>query len=208
MQSNPCVGSEMKNRLLHILSTSKYKKRIIVEIKNIFRKQINSERRLEVIDNPTDLICILEKRNCFTFNHLNVFVDLIHFFNINDLDTVHLTEHNETDNDHNNPIANNTENPAVRNDMDKKKKVYDLLKNEIGDHWSEFARCLSVQESEIDRLSSQHSNCAHLIVPDIMKIYEETSEPSKWHINIMKALEKCRRNNLKYKVNEILTWNT
>lgn len=96
MDSNPCVGPEMKNRLLHLLSTSKYKKKVVVEIKNIFRKQINSERRFEVLDSPTDLICILEKRNCFTRNHLNVFVDLIHFFNTNDLDTVHLTDRYET----------------------------------------------------------------------------------------------------------------
>lgn len=88
--------------------------------------------------------------------------------------------------------------------MEKKMLVINLLKNEIGHNWREFARFLSIQEAMIDSLSIEYSDSPQSIIPELLKIFEDSTASSMWQIKLTTALEKCRRNVLKNKVNEIM----
>ncbi|XP_012229436.1 fas-associated death domain protein [Linepithema humile] len=98
------------------------------------------------------------------------------------------------------------------NNLDDKRKslqqtVLLQLKDRLGRSWRNVARHLEIRECEIDAIQSKYPFDLKEQSYEMLKIYISQSNTEEWAINLIRALEKGRRKDLK-ELTEDLTWKT
>lgn len=78
------------------------------------------------------------------------------------------------------------------------------LKDRLGRSWRDVARYLDIRECEIDAVQSKYPHDLKEQSYEILKMYISQSDTERWAINLIRALEKGRRRDLKELVEELV----
>ncbi|XP_011698650.1 PREDICTED: fas-associated death domain protein [Wasmannia auropunctata] len=81
------------------------------------------------------------------------------------------------------------------------------IKDRLGRSWRDVARHLGIRECEIDAVQSKYPYDLKEQSYEILKIYLSQSDTEQWAINLIRALEKGRRRDLKELVEELILKN-
>ncbi|CAL1675995.1 unnamed protein product [Lasius platythorax] len=81
------------------------------------------------------------------------------------------------------------------------------LKDRLGRSWRDVARHLDIRECEIDAVQSKYPYNLKEQSYEILQIYISQSDKEQWAINLIRALEKGRRRDLKEFVEELVLKN-
>ncbi|KAF2903816.1 hypothetical protein ILUMI_02368 [Ignelater luminosus] len=175
-----------------------------IVLKQQFRDDINSARRLDNIRNVQDLIQVLEKRNVVSQHNINVFIKiatttqqpgLLLWINtqidLSKRDTSSQTAPNSNYNnagDNNQPVLN-LQHRSRRN------QIFDCIVEQIGYKWKDLARNLDIVEGRIDELEERYKTIAERTRQILL--YHETLYPETWLPLLLEALNRSRRNDLR-----------
>ncbi|XP_011642269.1 fas-associated death domain protein [Pogonomyrmex barbatus] len=95
-----------------------------------------------------------------------------------------------------------------QNNLDKKKSLQETvllqIKDRLGRSWRDVARHLGIRECKIDAVQSKYPYDLKEQSYEILKIYMSQSDTEQWAINLIRALEKGRRRDLKELVEELI----
>ncbi|KAF5296263.1 hypothetical protein FQA39_LY12600 [Lamprigera yunnana] len=164
-----------------------------IRLKHFFADRVNSTRRLDNIQTVPQLIDILEKRSVLNNNDLKCFEDLSKFFNIHPITGFIYENH-----------VKNIETSAVT--VSNREEIYDLICNEIGRKWKNFARPLGVGNAKIDEIDDAYKLISEK-ARKVLECYESKHNLRTW-VPILEALSKSRRVDLRLKVQELLSRNS
>ncbi|XP_011862808.1 PREDICTED: fas-associated death domain protein [Vollenhovia emeryi] len=78
------------------------------------------------------------------------------------------------------------------------------IKDRLGRSWKDVARHLGIRECEIDAVCSKYPYDLKEQSYEILKIYMSQSSTEQWAINLIRALEKGRRRDLRELVEELI----
>ncbi|XP_018367753.1 PREDICTED: fas-associated death domain protein [Trachymyrmex cornetzi] len=96
--------------------------------------------------------------------------------------------------------------------LDKRRKLQEAVmlqvKDRLGRSWRDVARHLGVTECEIDATQSKYPYDLKEQIYEILKIYILQSDTEQWAINLIRALEKGRRRDIKELVEELILKNS
>ncbi|XP_072753538.1 fas-associated death domain protein isoform X1 [Anoplolepis gracilipes] len=99
-----------------------------------------------------------------------------------------------------------------RNNLNDRRKLLQQqvllqLKDRLGRSWRDVARHLDIRECEIDAAQSKYPFDLKEQSYEILRIYISQSDTEQWAINLIRALEKGRRKDLKELVEELVLKN-
>lgn len=99
-----------------------------------------------------------------------------------------------------------------RNNLNDKRELLQQtvllqLKDRLGRSWRDVARHLEIRECEIDAVQSKYPFDLKEQSYEILRIYISQSDTERWAINLIRALEKGRRKDLKEFVEELVLKN-
>ncbi|XP_050446654.1 fas-associated death domain protein isoform X1 [Cataglyphis hispanica] len=99
-----------------------------------------------------------------------------------------------------------------RNSLNERRKLLQQtvllqLKDRLGRSWRDVARHLDIRECEIDAVQSKYPFDLKEQSHEILRIYISQSDTERWAINLIRALEKGRRKDLKELVEELVLKN-
>lgn len=81
-------------------------------------------------------------------------------------------------------------------------RIFETICSEIGKHWKNLARHLSIPEGKIDDLEREYTRVEDR-VREILVYNKEISDGRYWKMNLCEALEKSSRKDLSIKVHWI-----
>lgn len=187
-------------------------------LKEKYRDEINSERRLECIDSVPELIKVLEKRGCLSKENISELYVIARTLNQHNLirqftQRINGVDFNQKTNSsyHNQGIKLYLQNP-LSNIFHFSGSVNDLVRTELqeklGKSWLEFARALDIQECKIDDLKIKYPDQCELCIKKILEIHDDKYHGKEWTRKLLKALYKARRNDLRNSIEKILVRST
>ncbi|EFN73766.1 hypothetical protein EAG_02551 [Camponotus floridanus] len=96
-----------------------------------------------------------------------------------------------------------------RNNLNDRRKLLQQtvllqLKDRLGRSWRDVARHLNIRECEIDAIQSKYPFDLKEQSYQILRMYISQSNTEQWAINLIRALEKGRRKDLKELVEELV----
>ncbi|XP_070151487.1 fas-associated death domain protein isoform X1 [Polyergus mexicanus] len=99
-----------------------------------------------------------------------------------------------------------------RNNLNERRKLLQQtvllqLKDRLGRSWRDVARHLDIRECEIDAVQSKYPFDLKEQSYEILRLYISQSDMERWAINLIRALEKGRRKDLKELVEELVLKN-
>ncbi|XP_011341229.1 fas-associated death domain protein isoform X2 [Ooceraea biroi] len=99
-----------------------------------------------------------------------------------------------------------------RDNLDDKRKLLQQtvllqIKDRLGRSWRDVARHLNIRECEIDAVQSKYPYDLKEQSYEFLNIYMALSDTERWAINLIHALEKGRRRDLKELVEELILKN-
>ncbi|XP_066991816.1 uncharacterized protein Fadd isoform X2 [Anabrus simplex] len=83
-------------------------------------------------------------------------------------------------------------------------EVIEHISNSIGSKWRDMARKLKLREGDIHRIKEQHGNDSYQCAYRCLLLYQSKCERYELERNLLSALEKVRRNDLRSQVHKIL----
>lgn len=92
----------------------------------------------------------------------------------------------------------------VVNKTERKDKIIETIKEEIGSFWRDLGRNLNIQECKIQEIDEKFNNIPDK-VEELMTIFEKKVDKQRWFLILCNALEKSRRKDLSKSLNEIMT---
>ncbi|KAK4886946.1 hypothetical protein RN001_003217 [Aquatica leii] len=162
-------------------------------LKHMFAKQINSIRRLDNIRNVHDLVNILEKRNVLNSRNFKCFQEITAALNINKFDHYFGRSYDRK------PVESTAS--SVKHNS-QKEQIYELICNELGIKWKDFARALEISDAKIDEMEERYRLMSERIRKILM--FHENSLSSVTWLPLLEALSKSRRNDLRIKIETLI----
>ncbi|KAL6439989.1 hypothetical protein ACFW04_002975 [Cataglyphis niger] len=168
------------------------------ELKFNYMHNIDSKRKLSKVTDLQTLIRLLEKRDIVSYDKIEplryitkTFVGDLNLENklhdyenwLKTMPTLHLCNMYQSD------------------------EVLLQLKDRLGRSWRDVARHLDIRECEIDAVQSKYPFDLKEQSYEILRIYISQSDTERWAINLIRALEKGRRKDLKELVEELVLKN-
>lgn len=171
-------------------------------LKELFNQDISSPRTFDRILNLKDLIHVLEKRDSLSVDNTEALILIAKKLEIN----YSLFEEQRSVNFPLFSTSTQTDDkqpPLIEiYDSEVKQKVYDKIANELGRNWLEFARKLKLRQHYLDELKERHPYIKDRVYA-ILRTHENNCQKKFWRSDIMNALEKSRRSDLRDEVDYI-----
>ncbi|XP_069684238.1 fas-associated death domain protein [Periplaneta americana] len=191
-----------------------------------FQQVIKSKRRSSYINNFNDLIAILEKRGHIgdhSVEPLKQIVDLIPNQNVSNriMNNFQAFRHRSRNEgaytssgntslpfyspDNSIGSAGSRRSNTINNNNALPEAVVNLVCGDIGTHWRDLARNLSIREGDIDEIEVLHPRQLKERAYECMKRFQKETDPDKAQLKLLHALEKCGRKDIKEGVEELLS---
>ncbi|XP_077291826.1 fas-associated death domain protein-like [Arctopsyche grandis] len=193
----------LKNIILNYLTTAANEMQVINWIKEKHKMCICFDRRSEDIKTSLSLLRILEKRNCLSAHFTKPLECIIVLLN-------NPTELLNSIQSYNATVCSSRKNIMCKDQhalpnyseftKSKKQKIHELLSEELGKSWRNLARSLSIKEADIDMLNERHPTDVKLKILDMLKLFENQTDPMRWLKVLCDGLKESRRTDLKTKI--------
>lgn len=191
-----------------------------------FEQVIKSKRRSSYINNFNDLITLLEKRGHIgehSVEPLKEIVDLLSNHSVaNEIMNNFQIFRDRSRNGRAYISLQNTSLPfcsldnsigsagsrcsnTISNDNTLPDAVVNLVCGDIGTHWRDLARNLSIREGDIDEIEVLYPRQLKERAYETMKRFQKETDPDKLQFKLLHALERCGRKDIKEGVEEILS---
>ncbi|KAJ2947022.1 hypothetical protein O0L34_g16366 [Tuta absoluta] len=209
-----CVAVGKSERHAHLLDT----------LKNVFRGEINSLRRLEKITTINQLLVVLELRDVLSEDNVTPLKQIAQMLYKDEL-TTRISEYEashvakEPSNQYVQQITQGpqhapapapaipTINPFGQMTERKSQRIIEKVTEEIGNNWMELGRNLRIREKTINDVEKKYRSFRSKAT-GLLKIYfEKEANPDRWFFDLCEALDKTRRKDLSKSISEILTMN-
>ncbi|XP_070151489.1 fas-associated death domain protein isoform X2 [Polyergus mexicanus] len=204
------------------------------ELKLNYMHDIDSKRKLSKVTDLQTLIRLLEKRDIVSYDKIeplqyisktfvgdpNLETRLHDYENwLRTMPTLHLC--NMYQNDEGRSAESFSQitqtlhcclEQEERNNLNERRKLLQQtvllqLKDRLGRSWRDVARHLDIRECEIDAVQSKYPFDLKEQSYEILRLYISQSDMERWAINLIRALEKGRRKDLKELVEELVLKN-
>ncbi|XP_023716490.1 fas-associated death domain protein [Cryptotermes secundus] len=190
-----------------------------------FQPIINSKRRSSYVNNFNDLITILEKRGHVGETDIAPYQEIINLLPnpdiLNEIMSdfqVHRSRnriqglymnHGPTapfysQNNSSGSGRSRRSDSFTNNNSVLPEAVLDRVCKDIGTHWRDLARNLSIREGEIDDIEVQYPRNLKERAYECMKRFINETDPYKVRQKLLRALDECGRRDLREDVEEIL----
>lgn len=186
------------------------------EIKEIFLDDL-SIRRVELIDNPTDLINTLEAQSLIAEDTVMGFMKISSSLDDPGLKCItnNLVQEilsapgsanqgkNQYEDERKNqvPLGVYVQQKKVQEEScsaAKRDKIFRIIDEQIGRKWMDFARGLGYRQGRLDKLA-EHPKRIYVILEEV-----EAEKPQEFFLLILQALQDCKRNDIRKDVQKIL----
>lgn len=190
-----------------------------------FQPIINSKRRSSYINNFNDLITILEKRGHIGETDLGHFQQIINllpnpdilneiisnfqFHSVRNRMQGLYMNHGATApfyfrNNSSGSGRSRTSGTSISSNSVLPEAALDRVCKDIGTHWRDLARNLSIREGEIDEIEVHYPRNLKERAYECMKRFVKETDPYKVQQKLLHALDGCGRRDLREDVEEIL----
>lgn len=215
--------TQLKDAIVFYVNTSEKHDEVLSALKTLFEVDINSVRRFESINSIGQLLQVLEIRDVLSEdNVVSLKVIARKLSNGNNI-LRRITEYEQyhVPRDVANYYASKTSskretvqetfinsNPLGGNMSDRKRqRIFETLNDEIGTHWKNLGRFLSIQEGVLDEIEAQNIPLRAKITKLMDRYIETKADPQRWFFALCDALEKARRKDLAKSLQEIMMMN-
>ncbi|GBP04360.1 Fas-associated death domain protein [Eumeta japonica] len=183
-------------------------------LKEFYKDQINSPRRLEKIKSIEDLLHVLEIRDVLSEDDVSVLVEIasrlpnkfgelkkkIDDFKISRSQREQTSFNSTNDVSHQfqqqtRVIQVETLNFAWSVSDKKLERMNETIIDEIGKFWKDLARNLKVREHLIDEIDKKF-NSTEEKARVVLEHYKSKADPQRWFFNLCEGLERSRRRDL------------
>ncbi|CAG4937769.1 unnamed protein product [Colias eurytheme] len=213
--------SKLKQQVVYNVGTCEKHDRILNQIKNLYKDDIDSSRRFEQINTIGQLLRILEIREVLSEDNISPLKEIAWLIQSNDLlKSISEYELSHVPRTYMNYYATTNHNVSKSESIDsipkghpygnisarKKARINETIVEEIGTYWRDLARNLKIQEKRIDEIDIRNNTLAEKAI-ELLKIYEHKADPQRGFYALCNALEKARRKDLSKTLQEIMVMN-
>ncbi|XP_017773905.1 PREDICTED: FAS-associated death domain protein-like [Nicrophorus vespilloides] len=169
-------------------------KEMLALLKIKYENVINSKRKLSSVNNGTDLINLLKRRDALTDE------DKIEIENILQPKKQRSAPLTIASNNYRREINTYQLSSEPSSNIHK---AYEIMCNRLGKNWKDFARELKVSESKIDELGALKHNEA---IQWILTNHENNCDKKRQRHELINALSNCRRKDLSREVDLLMSY--
>ncbi|XP_047514316.1 uncharacterized protein LOC125055774 [Pieris napi] len=215
--------THLKQQVVYNVGSSDIQGNLLNQLKEFYRDDIDSTRRLEQIKTIGQLLRVLEIRDVLSENNVTPLKEIARRIKNNEL-LKKISEY-EQSHDHREHLnfyaAENTQSSSYYKETEtalpsghpygnitlrKKNRINETIVEQIGTSWRDLGRNLKLQEHRIDEIDKQQNSLKDKAY-EILHVYEDRADPQRGFLVLCHALEKSRRKDLCRKLQEIMVMN-
>ncbi|XP_039308716.1 fas-associated death domain protein isoform X3 [Solenopsis invicta] len=169
---------------------------VLDQLKRNYAHEIDSKRKLSQIKDLKTFIRLLEKRNIVSYSNIEPLWYISKTY-------IHKPDLDNKLQDYENWLKNLTMPLLSLYDIYQKDEMIVKIQDRMGRYWRDIARHLGIRECDIDAIQNKYPYDSRDQSREMLLIYTKQSDMEQWAINLIRALEKARRRDLKEIVEEL-----